>query len=123
VERVGERVVEREVVAGVVAHRQRSVPVAVDGQVLTDEAVHKAAVPVGVLRPPAVVDVVRALAVVERVEVERVQVAAGEAARVAGLREHGQSVAVVQVQRVRVGKAGHAEVGAEVMVEGAVLLD
>ena len=116
-ERVRQRVVEGEVLACVVAHRQRSVRAAVGGQVPGDEAVELARVPVGVLRAPAVVDVVRALAVFERVEVERIEVIAVETARVAGLGEDAQPAAVAQRQHACVGKSRHAEVGAEVMVE------
>jgi hypothetical protein len=86
-ERVRQRVIEVEVLTRVVAHRQRPVGAAVGGEMPGDEPVELAAVPVAVLRTPAVVDVVGALAVRVGVEVERVQVVAVEAARIAGLRE------------------------------------
>jgi hypothetical protein len=62
--------------------------------VLADKAIEPAAFPAGVLATPAVVDVVGALAVVERVEVERVQMVSLESARIAPLGEDVQPAAV-----------------------------
>jgi hypothetical protein len=75
-----------------------------------DEAVERAVVPVGVLRTPAVVDVVRALAVVERVQMERVQVVAVKPARIAGLGEDAEPAAVVQRQHIGIGEPGDSAV-------------
>ena len=53
---------------------------------------------------------------------ERVQVVAGESARIAGLGEDRQPARVVQRQDVRVLEPRDAAIGAEVVIERAVLL-
>ena len=128
-ERVGERVVEGEFGAGEVTHRHRPVGGAVRGQVDVDEGVHLAAVPAVVLGHPVVGDVVGGFAVLRWRIVEQVE-RLGVAARVdAGSR----LVAELVEHRVgdaadglgghgRVGESAHARQGAEVVVEGAVLL-
>ena len=122
-EGIGERIQELEIRAGVVAHGERAVEGALDGDVAAHEAVHPATVPVPVLRSPAVVDVVRALAAPGAVEVERIEVVPVETGRVSRLREHREPAAVVEHRHRRVGEAPHPSVAAEVVVEGAVLLD
>jgi len=114
-EGVGQRVVEGQVRACVVAHRERAVVHALGDEVLAHEAVHPAAVPTAVLRPPVVREVVGALAVGARVEMERQQPAAVARDGVARLGEGGASGRVVE--------PAHAAIGAEVVVEGPVLLD
>src|SRR6266480_3186127 len=69
------------------------------------------------------VDVVRALAVVVRVEVERVEVVAGVATGVAGLGEDRQAAAVVERQDGGIREAGDTSIRPEIVVERAVLLD
>ncbi len=88
-----------------------------------DEAVLAAAVPVRVLRSPAVVDVVGAFPVGVRVEVEGVQVVAAEAVGIPGLGEHAQAAAVMERERPAVSEPPDPAVGAEVVVERTVLLD
>jgi hypothetical protein len=121
-EGVGERVVEGQVGAGVVAHGQRPAGGAVDGEVAAHEAVEPAAVPVSVLRPPAVADVVGALAVVEAVQPEWMEMAAAHATGVPGLGENRQPAAVAERRHRRVGEAAHPAQGPQAVVEGAVLL-
>ena len=93
-ESVGQRVVVREVAAAVVAHGEGAVLNALGLHVLAHEAIHGAVVPGAVLRAPVVRDVVRALAVVRRIQMEGIEVAAVALDRVSGLGEHGQPAAV-----------------------------
>ncbi len=112
---VGQREVEAEVLALVVAHRERGLLGAVDVLAREVEAVHLPAVPRPVLGPPLVVDVVRALGdAVEGVEVVREDLPVEARRLVAGLREV-PAPAVVR-------EAAHAPVRAEVVVERAVLV-
>ena len=67
--------------------------------------------------------VVCALAVLERVEVERQEVPAVAGGRIAGLREDGLPAAVVELDRPRIVEAAYPAVGTEVVIEGSVLLD
>jgi hypothetical protein len=125
-ERVRERVVERELGTGEVAHRDGAVGVAVGVQVGCHERVHRTVVPAGVLAAPAVVDVVGVVAVLGRrvvFEVERL----GEAGRgdpgaglVAELVEDRAALGVGQ--DARVGEPADARESAEVVVEGTIFL-
>jgi hypothetical protein len=117
-EGLGQRELEGDVVAGVVPHHVRpvdTVRLAVGGQPL----VHLPVVPGLVLDRPGVAGGGDGLgAGLAGVQVERQQVAVGVDA--VGLVEH--VAAGAQPQRARVVEAAHAGEGAEVVVEGAVLL-
>jgi hypothetical protein len=124
-EGVREAVEERQVFAGVVAHRVGAVAQAVGLQVRGDEAVHRAAVPAFVQRGPLVRDVVDALAAVVRVEAKRQEV---PAIRFPGcarkwLVEDRFTAAVGERQRFAVVKSANAAISPEVAVERAVLVD
>ena len=54
---------------------------------------------------------------------KRVDVVPAVAAGIAGLGEHGEATAVGQPERVWISEAAHTPIRAEVVVEGAVLLD
>ena len=115
---LGQREVERDVVALQVAHRVGAVG-AVRGQVRGQPVVHLPAVPGRMLHRPGVAG--RRLGLGARrpgVQVERQQVAVG-VLRV-GLVEH--RLAVRQRDGLRVGEPPHVRQRAEVVVERAVLL-
>jgi len=117
-ERIGERVVQRQVGAFQVPHRERP-HVAVHHAMHAHERIHRAAVEAAVLRSPAVVEIVQALrARAPCVEMERQHVTIGMLA--VGLREY--RLAVGKTHRRRIGKPAHPGQRAEVVIEGAVLL-
>jgi hypothetical protein len=110
-ERVGQRVVQRDVGALVVAHHFRTdrlagARVAVVGVVLAQEAVHLAAVPGLMLRSPLVGEVDQAV---------RAKMVWMEGLRAVVLEERAAALLVVE--------AAHAGQRPEVVIERAVLLD
>lgn len=119
-ERVCERVVEGNVLAGVVAHRYHPVGAfVIDGRVGRDERVHRAFVPARVLGLPRVREIERALGVgAGRVEMEREKASlwCGDVVGRPGLREDAGIAARMVVE------AAHPGAHAVVMVEGPVLL-
>ena len=114
-EGVGDGVIVGQIGARVVAHREDGVT-RIDGKTRGDEAIHRTVVPALMLRDPVVGDVVGAGGIGLRgVEVEGQQYAGGGTGGIAGigLIEGGALI----------GESADASVAAEVVIEGAILLD
>src|ERR1700728_4142430 len=113
---VGQCVVVRYVRPGMISHCERTTG-AIRLAVGADPIVHRSAVPCGVLGPPAMVEIMQPLrAGLERVEPEGKNIAAGRE-RI-GLAENRTPVG----SEGEIVEATHAGKGAEIMIEGAVLL-